>query len=197
MMVIFNYFSGNSCNSVSLSLFSGVFFLFISLGVVSFFLDVLCNFLLRFLHLKMQPSLWVFAHWLHTGKDPQPSAWPEILRVSETCFCRQYDFFGPVCAIPQSLISFWGACNLFLPLLSMTLQILKFYRSKLPSSPLFSVATKHSEYISSLSVSQVRYQSHTQPSEKTEHWTHVLILSLPLEREASSCAFSLDHVLMC
>lgn len=81
--------------------------------------------------------------------------------------------------------------------LSMTLQVLKFYRSKLPSSPLFSVATKHSEYISSLSVSQVRHQSHTQPSEKTELWTHVLILSLPLEGETSSCAFYLDHVLMC
>lgn len=77
----------------------------------------------------------------------------------------------------------------------MTLQVLKCYRNILCSSALFSVATRHLE--STATPCQCPgSDSLRQPCGKPGLWTHVLLLFLILEEEASSCVSFLHHFVL-
>lgn len=164
---------------ISLGLVSGVFFRisfwsfswFLFWSHVPLFLHGCHNLMLASVCLKKQLFFLVFMNWLPIGEYLYQSLWLEIQEASKilSCdasslgFCLQFSTRGLPIFIHELLIS----CPLWC--LSVVLQILWFYSSKPPHSPLFSAITRPHKYANSMSALQVRrdrYQSLRQPSEK-------------------------------
>ena len=129
--------------------------------------------------------------WLPMWQDPHQSAWLEILGACKT-------FLGEMHLLWAFAYNFSirKACQFLIHVLLMpcslwclsgALQIIWFYSSKPPHSPLFSEATRHSKYANSVSAPQVRqyrYQSLRQLSEKPEHWMHIPLVSSPTRKNS-------------